>query len=361
MLPLALTMDSIAGVSNSGIPPRTSLIIPTFERPEELERCFRSLEQLRPGFDEIIVADSGDVARTRRIAGDFADLPITVLHHPVRSGAQARNAGIERATGDILCFVDDDSELPPDYVAAAVAGFEAYPQAVGLTGPDGAMPPPPPADGRRRPLRKAGRLLLGVLHRLLLDTPLYRFSVLRSGAYGGLSYLVLRPHERQWLHGHHAAYRRRVFDDGLRFCAAFRRWSFNEDVMLSYQAYKRYGPGSLRSLPDFRLTHHASPTASLPDDIALRMMVVHRFVFWRAEVYGGSPLNLICYLYGQLGFALRLWRIGGNAGLPVVWSAYRFLIRHGREIAAGRLDFNGFVLEGEWPSANASRRPAPEI
>ena len=339
-------------------PPRTSLIIPTYERPEELARCLRSVARVRPGFDQVIVVDGGDVARTRRLAAGFMDLPITVLHDPVRSGAQARNAGIERATGDVLCFVDDDSELPPDYVAAALAGFDAHPHAVGLTGPDGAMPPPPPADGRRRPLRKAGRLLLGVLHRLLLDTPFYRFRVLRSGAYGGLSYLVLRPHAREWLHGHHAAYRRRVFDDGLRFHADFRRWSYNEDAMLSYQAFKRYGPGSLRSLPGFRLTHHASPTASLPDDITLRMMVVHRFVFWRAEVYGGSPLNLVCYLYGQIGFALRLWRIGGNAGLPVIWSAYRFLLRYAGEIAAGRLDFNGFVLDGVWPSETASRSAA---
>ena len=330
-------------------PPRTSLIIPTFDRPDELARCLRSVARVDPGFDEVIVVDSGDAARTRAIAGRFDRLHVDVVPHPAQSAARARNAGIERAGGEFVFFVDDDTELEPRYVAAALAGFERHPHAVGLTGPDRTVPA-----AARRAGAAPRRWLWGSLHRLLLDTPLYRASVLRSGAFG--RGLLRRPHERQWLHGHHAAYRRRVFDEGLRFNPDFRRWSYNEDAMLSYQAYKRYGAGSLRFVPEFRLLHHASDTASLPCDVQVRMMVIYRFVFWYEEVYGGSLVNLLCYLYGQTGFALRLWRVAGSAGLPAVGSAYRFLLRHWRAVVDKRIDYNHFVLHGAAP-APVSRPP----
>ncbi len=354
------------------MPTTTSLIVPTFNRPRDVARCLRAAA---PGFDEVIVIEQGDLTRTRRIVEQFGDLPVTVLSHPKPSAAAARNAGIAHARGDLLFFVDDDSELDRGCIAAARACFERHPRAVGLTGPmtvqsrlraSAAEGPGSrrfaPAAGEdagapglpRRFLARAAfavrRIWRAALYRALLVSPLWRNRVLRSGAWGlRLAWRRPRLHAVEWLHGGHCVFRRRVFDEGFRFHPDFIRWSYCEDVMLSYAVRKRYGPGSLLFVPDFRQVHRESPETSLSDDAAVRMIVVHRFVFWHAEVYRGSRFNFLCYLLGQAGLAVVL--LHESAGprrrtLRTAWTAWRFLMRHWREVAQGRIDYGRFILHG---------------
>ena len=308
------------------------------------------MRKVDPGFDEVIVVDQGDAGRTRRIVERVGGLNATVLRHPVKSAAQARNAGIERAAGDVVFFIDDDTELPPDYVAAALRGFAEHPRAVGLSGPT--LLPAVRAERRRLPvrlLRRFARLLIWLLLRLLRNAPLFRPRVLRSGGAGPPPpWLRRRPHLRQNLPGGHSVYRRLVFDEGLRFDPGYTHYSAGEDRLFSYQAYKRFGRGSLRSVPDFTLVHHRSGEARMPIEVAIRMRIVYRFIFWRREVYGGSPLNLLCYLYGQLGLCLPILMrpIYRRGRWRAIGSAYRYLIRNWRSVAADRIDYNRFILQG---------------
>ena len=325
----------------------TSLIIATLDRPDDLARCLDSVARLRPGFDEVIVVEQGDARRTRAVAGRFSDLTVTVAPLADRSLTRARNAGIERARGEYLFFVDDDTELPPDYVQAALDGFRVHPRAVGLTG---AL-----HDGRGGfPVPAARHRLHRLLYTLLLVHAWRSNRVLRSGSncFAQDAPAASCPaHEVQWLPGCHCVYRRRVFDDGFRFNPDFRRWGFGEDIMLSYRVHKRYGPGSLWFTPAFALTHHLRPDGSQSPDAAVRMMVVYRFLFWRAEVYGGSPLNALCYLAGQPGFVLFHWA-GRRATdrrrkLRAAAAAYVFLLRRWRAVAAGRAECDRFIRDGE--------------
>ena len=330
----------------------TSLIVPTFNRPRDLARCLRAAERAAPGFDEILVVEQGDAERTRRIAERFESLPVTVLSHPQPSAAAARNAGIERARGDFLFLVDDDSELGPGCIAAARACFDRHPHAVGLTGPM-AVPSRQPASALARAAFAVRRLWRAGLYRALLVSPLWRNRVLRSGAWGQRpASRRRRLHAVEWLHGGHCVLRRQVFDDGFRFNPDFVRWSYCEDVMLSYAVRKRYGPGSLLFVPDFRQVHHESPETSLSDDAAVRMIVVHRFAFWHAEVYRGSRLNFLCYLLGQVGLgAVLLHQSAGRRrqALRAAWTAWRFLLRHWRDVARGRIDYDRFIVDGAAP------------
>ena len=352
----------------------TSLIVPTVDRWNDLACCLASVARLRPGFDEVIVVGQGDVRRTREVLRRFPDLPVTLVHSPALSLPRARNAGIDRARGDHVFFVDDDTELPAGYVAAALDAFGRWPEAVGLTGPalgDGGADDAGGQDrgggdggdddgGNGRELRRwAGvgvpKRMKHALYALLLVYSWRRNRVLRSGscsfAHGPAS---RAPHEAEWLHGCNSVYRRKVFDDGFRFDRELVGWAREEDVDLSYRVHKRYGRGSLRFEPTLALTHHsaadhADRVESL--DALIRMKVVYRYLFWRREVYGGSLFNLLCYIWGQPGFVLwhclfhlrarRRWRI-----LRTAASAYWYLLRRPRAAVSDRAATNRFVLRG---------------
>jgi glycosyltransferase involved in cell wall biosynthesis len=78
---------------------------------------------------EVIVIDDGDVAN-QHLTRDAAEqsslnsvLVIANLHSKGASGA--RNTGADRATGELLAFLDDDDEWLPSYLRQAVALFNS--------------------------------------------------------------------------------------------------------------------------------------------------------------------------------------------------------------------------------------------
>ncbi|GAA1469079.1 glycosyltransferase family A protein [Microbacterium thalassium] len=106
------------------MPSRTSfaLIIPTHRRPGFVREAVDSaLRQHRP-FDHIIVVADGE--DDPAIAA-LADAPVDVIGMPRRGVAAARNAGVERATSDWVCFLDDDDLLHPHYLARIAETVDA--------------------------------------------------------------------------------------------------------------------------------------------------------------------------------------------------------------------------------------------
>ena len=102
--------------------PLVSIILPTLDRGHCLGRAVASVvAQTHPCW-ELIVANNG---RTR-IA--FADPRVTVIDAAeVTSAAYARNRALGRSTGELVCFLDDDDELAPNYLATFLTLFAARP------------------------------------------------------------------------------------------------------------------------------------------------------------------------------------------------------------------------------------------
>lgn len=105
--------------------PDISLIVNTFQKPRHLALVLGSIA-LQKGVEgrfEVVVADDGSDATTVGIVSDFArqsSFPVTFTTEP-HDGfrlARVRNRGAAAATGDTLLFLDGDSVLPPDHVAA---------------------------------------------------------------------------------------------------------------------------------------------------------------------------------------------------------------------------------------------------
>jgi glycosyltransferase involved in cell wall biosynthesis len=105
-----------------------SLIIPTRGRTSELERALQSIEaQTGPDF-EIIVSDQNPDDRLAALLADPARPGRATWLKSSDGISRARNTGIDRATGEILGFPDDDCTYPPALLEKIAAFFTGHPE-----------------------------------------------------------------------------------------------------------------------------------------------------------------------------------------------------------------------------------------
>src|SRR5690349_2329519 len=100
--------------------PTITIMIPTKDRLELLERCLMSaLNQAVPA-DEIIVVNDGSTDGTKTFLDEFAKShpTIHVIHREKNGGVNtARNQGVKTATSDWIANLDDDDEFVPETIA----------------------------------------------------------------------------------------------------------------------------------------------------------------------------------------------------------------------------------------------------
>jgi O-antigen biosynthesis protein len=100
-----------------------SIVIATFDRPDDLRACLRSLmSQTTSRATEIIVVDNHPASGlTPPVVVEF---PRARLLSEERQGlSYARNAGIAASTGAIIVATDDDVVMPPDWLEKLLAPF----------------------------------------------------------------------------------------------------------------------------------------------------------------------------------------------------------------------------------------------
>ena len=105
----------------------TSIIIPTCNRPADLERCLHALlPQLEQHPCEVIVSDDSRDDRTRELLA--SKFPTVKIVRGPRCGPGAnRNAGAQEALGEWLIFIDDDVIPAPGFLEAYVSAFKSVP------------------------------------------------------------------------------------------------------------------------------------------------------------------------------------------------------------------------------------------
>jgi hypothetical protein len=119
------------------VAPSVSLIICTRNRASRLATCLEHVARLQApvGGWELIVVDNASTDDTARIIGDFArraEFPVLDVHEPRPGLGRARNAGIDRARGDIYAFTDDDCYVRADFLVQVSRVFEQ--EALGYIG-----------------------------------------------------------------------------------------------------------------------------------------------------------------------------------------------------------------------------------
>ena len=108
-----------------------SVIIPTYNRPRDLQRALSSVLAQDCPAREIIIVNDGDLDLPDKLNIRLTE-HIQLVHTGGRRGANfARNRGAELAISEILMFLDDDDTWQPDKIEKQLAIFQKYPD-VGL-------------------------------------------------------------------------------------------------------------------------------------------------------------------------------------------------------------------------------------
>lgn len=107
--------------------PMFSVIIPVYNRPQEVKEILRSLAtQTVKDFDVIIVED-GSTIRCEDVVNIFRDqLRIDYFLKPNTGPGPSRNAGFARAKGNYFVVFDSDCILPSNYFAIVIKALEEY-------------------------------------------------------------------------------------------------------------------------------------------------------------------------------------------------------------------------------------------
>ena len=117
-----------------------SIIVPVYNRPDEVDELLASLlHQEEKDFEVIVVEDGsqvpcGDVCQ--RYAGQ---MELRYYEKPNSGPGQSRNYGAERAAGEYLLILDSDVVVPPGYLKAISEELERQP-ADAFGGPDCSHP-----------------------------------------------------------------------------------------------------------------------------------------------------------------------------------------------------------------------------
>ncbi|MEG1401819.1 glycosyltransferase [Bacteroides sp.] len=115
---------------------RYSVIIPVYNRPDEVNELLQSLVEQHYNDFEVIIVEDGSSVPCKTIADAYSDrLTIHYFEKPNSGPGQTRNYGAERSRGEYLLILDSDCIIPPGYFEAIEQELQNKP-ADAFGGPD---------------------------------------------------------------------------------------------------------------------------------------------------------------------------------------------------------------------------------
>ena len=114
---------------------RFSLVMCTVGRRDEIGGFIESLLRQNRQDYELIIVDQNADRRLDEVIARYADrCPITHIRSDAHGASRARNVGLNHATGEIVCFPDDDCEYLDRYLDYVDALFASDPQLGAIAG-----------------------------------------------------------------------------------------------------------------------------------------------------------------------------------------------------------------------------------
>lgn len=117
-----------------------SLIIPIYNRPEEIDELLASLtKQDYTNTYEIVIIEDGSAVTCKHICAKYAEeLKISYYYKPNSGPGDSRNYGMRKARGNYFIILDSDCIIPPGYLSSVARRLDLeYTDCFG--GPDAAL------------------------------------------------------------------------------------------------------------------------------------------------------------------------------------------------------------------------------
>lgn len=273
---------------------KISIIIPTYNRIDDLKDCLSSILSQAINPYEVIVVDDSETDSIKEFLAKkrqkFFETSINILYIKNignKSLTSARNLGIQNANGNIILFLDDDVVLNNEYLLKMIHAFKENPQIYGLQGLVTNWP-------ERSPFQKMFyHFTKKILH------PNYDYFITPSW----LTVYNPQPNHElsscEWFSGCNQAYRCEVFEE-LKFDEQLKKYSSGEDIDFSYRVSRKY-PNSLFLLSTARCVHNMSPVGRMPNEKKIVMQIVYATYFYFKNIPQTTE-NLIFMVLGRLGF-----------------------------------------------------------
>lgn len=116
--------------------PEISIIVPVYKAEPYLHRCVDSiLAQTFTDF-ELILVDDGSPDNCGAICDEYAekDSRVRVIHQDNQGQAAARNHGVDRAVGKLVCFVDSDDAVHPQMLEQLYSALNGSMKSISVCG-----------------------------------------------------------------------------------------------------------------------------------------------------------------------------------------------------------------------------------
>ncbi len=118
---------------------RFSIIIPVYNRPDEIDELLESLTKQTAKNFEVIIVEDGSKETCEHIIEKYLDR-LELSYYFIRNSGpgMARNYGAEKSSGEYLIVLDSDCVIPEGYIASVTREL-ARNQADAFGGPDKAL------------------------------------------------------------------------------------------------------------------------------------------------------------------------------------------------------------------------------
>jgi GT2 family glycosyltransferase len=306
----------------------TSIVIPTYHRPNDLADCLDSILKQSTSPLEVIVVDNDSGQSAHVVVGEFEArytaqrIALRYQASPKNSLPYARNLGVKLSQGDIVLFLDDDVTLEENYLSEILKVYHEKPTAMGVQG---------------YVIKSSGKPRFWHWLFFLSNVKLETSQVLPSiQVVSPLKPSKVIPCE--CLTGLNAAYRRSILEEFPGDENLFK-YSYGEDLDQSYRIFKRY-PDTLWMTPFARCVHKKSPAGrAVGKEFAYVVEIYRLYLFYK--LFPQTLKNKMIYWWSTFGRILLKTRLLLRGDFTPLYhiGAFFFCLRHLNEIRTGDLAF----------------------
>ena len=273
------------------------MIIPTYNRAEDIDKTLASLlgKKYIPG--KIIIGDQSKDDKTKKVVKKYSKkLLIEYFHSDIPSANITANIGIKKARGKFLLILTagDDVDFIDEYFEEMIKEFNEHTEVIGIGGAE--------IEVEEYDFKKFKNKISNFLLKLffLPHKENHKFKI--TGPYGNTSTPKVEKEIRdaQWLPGFNECVKSKVYQDYL--WPEIKGYDVLSDIDSSYRVYRKYGKGSLVITPRCKVHHRYSHAARYVE--RKRIFVNHEDHFSFYYLHFNNFIGQLKLLWSLIGIVL---------------------------------------------------------